>query len=280
MHFDVFLERVKMFLLEKFSLDNMLFAWQKVYHLMNVYQKQLAALDDSDLLRHVVDCFTVDESVKYMLCGPYMMRLLDGLRRDAGERPASHRALIKYCVDRVMQEAKKLSALFNDSSAELVMLGKTCSKVDEEFCKMYGLDRCAMDQYAKWAILEIGSDPTALLAEYQEHASLPENKYDDQLLISDTLGTDQLVKAYSLLAQCGDLDVERCIQFANILNPQPHGYQNHEFVKPPDEDVSFLVLSSEIVFYGIKLFDGVPKMNICFYKSLLKVAAAEHSVVF
>ncbi|XP_060858030.1 uncharacterized protein LOC132935478 [Metopolophium dirhodum] len=265
MHFEVFAERVVMFLLGKLTLDNLLFAWQKIYHLMNVYQKQMAALDDSDLLRHVVDGITADERLKYVLRGPHISKLLDGLRREAMEKPVTHRAQVKYCVDRIMREVKKLSSLHDDSLAELTRLGEAHSKVNEEFCKMFGLDRCTMDQYAKWAIFEVGRDPAALLAEYREHASLPENKYNDLLLYSNTLSTGRSIKAYSLLAPCSALELESCVQFANMIYPQPHGYRNHKFVQSPDEDISFLVLSSEIVFFGVKLFDGVPKMNVCFY---------------
>lgn len=265
MHVEVFAERVEMFRLGKLTLDNLLFAWQKIYHLMNIYQKQIAALNNSDLLQYVVDGVTADERLKYVLCGPHIVKLLDGLRKEAMERPVNHRAQVKYCVDRIMREAKKLSSLHDDSMAELARLGETHSKVNEEFCKMFGLNRCAMDQYAKWAIFEVGRDPAALLAEYQEHASLPENKYDDQLLYSNTLSNGRSIKAYSLLAPCDALELESCVRFANMLYPQPHGYRNHEFVQSPDEDISFLVLSSEIVFFSEKLFDGVPKMNVCFY---------------
>lgn len=265
MHFDVFTERVVMFLSGKLTLDNLLFAWQKIYHLMNVYQKQIAALNDSDLLRHVVDSVTADERLKYVLCGQHILKLLDSLHREAVNRPVTHRPLVKYCVDRIMREAKKLSTLHDDSLAESARLSEMCSKVNEEFCKMFELDRCAMDQYAKWAIFKVGRDPAALLAEYWEHASLPENKYDDQLLYSHTLGTDRSVKAFSLLAPCATLEVESCLRFANLLYPQPHGYRNHEFVQSADEHISFLVLSNEIVFFGVELFDGVPKMNVCFY---------------
>jgi len=265
MHFDVFAERVEMFLLGKLMLDNLLFAWQKIYHLMNIYQKQTAALDESDLLQHVVDGVTADERVKHVLRSKPILKLLDRLRRDAAKRPVTHRAQINYCVDRIMWEAKKLSSLLDNSLTESARLGETHSKVTEEFCKMFRLDRCAMDQYVKWAIFEVGRDPAGLLAEYREHTSLPENKYDDQLLYSKTLGIDRSVKAYSLLAPCGSLDMEMCVLFANMLYPQPHGYRNHEFVQSPDEDISFLVLSNKIVFFGIEQFDEVPKMNVCFY---------------
>lgn len=265
MHFGVFAERVKMFLLGELTMDNLLFAWQKIYRLMNVYQKQITALDVSDLLWHVVDGIEADGIEKDMLRDRCLTKLLDGLRRDAAESPATHRAQAKYCVDRVVREAEKLSSLHDDSAAELAGRGETSSKVDEEFCLMFGLERCAADQYLKWAIAEVGRNPAALLAEYRQHASLPENKFAGQLLVSDTFDADRSVKAYSLLAPCTVLDAEMCARFANTLNPQPHGYRNHEFVRPPDADVSFLVLSNEIVFYGVDMFDEVPKMNVCFY---------------
>lgn len=276
-----------MFLSGKLTLDNLLFAWQKIYHLMNVYQKQMTALDSNDLLRHVVDSVAVNEREKSMLHDPGITKLLDGLRRDEAKSPEAHLAQTKYCVDRVMREAEKLSTLHGDSAAELTRLGETSSKVDEEFCSMFGLDRCDVDQFIKWAISEVGRDTTSLLAEYRKHASLPKHKFDEQMLFSDTFDTDGLVKAYSLLAPCGVLDAEKCSRFASILNPQTHEYRNHKFEQFPDADVSLLVLSNEIVFYGVELFDEVPKMNVCFYKcpeSLLeclpKMGAAEQAVVF
>jgi len=267
MHFEVFTKRVMTFLKGKLTPDNMLFAWQKIYRLINVYQKQTAALDDSNLLQHVVDGVTVDERVKYVLCGQHMMKLLNGLHSDATKRLVTRWAQVKYCVHRIMQEAKKLSLLLDDSLAESARLGERHSNVNKEFCKMFGLDRCAMDQYVKWAIFEVGRDPAALLAEYWEHASLPENIYNDQLLYNETLGTNLSVKVYSLLAPCEMLDMERCVQFANLLYPQPHGYRNSTFVQAPNADTSYLMLSSAIVFFGVEQFDELPKLSICFWSS-------------
>lgn len=268
-HFAVFAERVTMFLKENLTVENLFFAWKKIRPVFERYQKQTAHLSVDDLLRHLVENIEVGESVKYVLRGQRMVKLLDSLRECAPKKPI-RKTLIKYCLDRVLVEANKLSAKRDDSITELLKLGETRTwEVDKEFCKCYGLDRCAMDQYALWAIGEVGKDAATLLAEYEEHASRPENMFDDEMVVNEGVGSNLSTKGYTFVAPCGVLDLELCLQFAEKINPQPHRYLDHELVQPkPSMSLLFGVsaYSINIVFFGIDLINGVPKMSICFFE--------------
>lgn len=274
MHLNVFVEKLKKFMLDKLTLDNLLFAWQTFRKLMNVYQEQKATLDSSDLLWHVVDSVAADESVKCVLRGPRMVELLDSMWGGAA-KTKTHWTQVKFCVDRVLLEAEKLSALQQDSMADLVRRGQTRDKVNEQFCVMFGLERCAMDQYALYAICELARDPAALLGEYLLHASQPENVCDNELVAcfsgGGTDGARQSVKAYSMFSPSDDaLDAVNCLQFANTICPQPHQYRDHDYVQP-EPGVSLLLrvsaFSHEIVLFGVELLNGMPKLKVCFFRS-------------
>ncbi|XP_060843941.1 uncharacterized protein LOC132924062 [Rhopalosiphum padi] len=267
-HLAVFVERVTMFLEDNLTPQNLLFAWKNIRLIFDNYQKQTTELGVDEMLRHVVENIAEQESVKYVLRGQRMVVLLESLREVAVNR-SIRPALIKYCVELVLQEAKKLSAKHNDCVAELARLGETnVCEVDKEFCTIYGLERCAMDQYALWAIGEVGMKPVALMAEYQKHASRPENMFDDEMVVNETDGASRSVKGYTFVAPCSVLNLEMCLQFAEKINPQ-HQYISHEFVQP-EADVSVLLkvsaFSVNIIFFGIDLINGVPKMNICFFQ--------------
>ncbi|XP_029343691.1 uncharacterized protein LOC100570684 [Acyrthosiphon pisum] len=266
-HFAVFVKSVTQFLAENITTTNLLFAWKTIRRIFDGYQKQTSNLDVSDLLRHMVDDIAINESVKYVLRGQHMVNLLENLRVYAPKKRIG-RALVKYCVDYVLEEAKKLSALRNDCVAVIARHGETrVWKVDEEFCKCYGLERCAMDQYALWAIGQV--DAATLMAEYEKHASCPENMFDDEMVFNRRDDAGWSAKGYSFVAPCGVLDLEMCLRFAEKVNPQPHQYLNHELVQPePAVSLMFGVsaYSVNIVFFGIDLINGVPKMSICFFE--------------
>lgn len=265
-HFAVFVEQVTMYLAENLTANNLFNAWKTLRCVFDGYQKQTAQLNVGDLLWHVVDDIAVDESVKYVLRGQRMVKLLDSL---SGKKPI-RRALVKYFVDRVLQEAMKLQAIRDDIVAELAMRGETRTwKVDEEFCKVYGLDRCAMDQYVLWAIFEIEMNATAVMAEYEEYASRPENMFDDEMVVSESDRDGRSTKGYTFVAPCSFLDLEFCLQFSEKINPQPHHYLDHKIVQPePGVSLMFGVsaYSINIVFFGIDLINGVPKMSVCFFQ--------------
>ncbi|XP_022162291.1 uncharacterized protein LOC111028070 [Myzus persicae] len=265
-HFTVFVERVTMFLAENLTPQNLLFSWKTIRRVFEGYQKQIAQLDVGDLLRHVVDGIAVDESVKYVLRGQRMVKLLDSL---SGKKPIG-RALIKYFVDRVLQKAMKLQADRDECVADLAKRGETSTwEVDVEFCKCYGIERCAMDQYALWAIGEVGVNATDVMAEYEEYASRPENMFDDEMVVNEGDGSGWSAKGYTFVAPCGVLDLEFCLRLSEKINPQPHHYLDHKHVQP-EPGVSLLfgvsAYSVNIVFFGIDLINGVPKMNICFFQ--------------
>jgi hypothetical protein len=267
-HLAVFVERVIMFLEDNLTPENLFFAWKNIRLIFDNYQKQMTELGVDEMLRHLVENIAEQESVKYVLRGQRMVALLESLREVAVNR-SIRPALIKYCVERVLQEAKKLSANHNDCVAELARLGKTnVCEVDKEFCAIYKLKRCAMDQYALWAIEEVGMKPVALMNEYQKYASRPENMFDDEMVVNETDGASRSVKGYTFVAPCSVLDLEICLQFAEKINPQ-HQYISHKFVQP-EADVSVLLkvsaFSVNIIFFGIDLINGVPKMNICFFQ--------------
>lgn len=268
-HFAVFAERVALFLKENLTVENLFFAWKAIRPVFEGYQKQTNHLNVDDLLRHLVEKIEVDESVKYVLRGQRMVKLLDSLRECAPKKPI-RKTLIEYCLNRVLEEANKLSVKRNDAITELARLGETRTwEVDKEFCKCYGLERCAMDQYALWAIGEVGKDAAALLAKYEEHASRPENMFDDEMVVNEGVGSDLSSKGYTFVAPCGVLDIELCLRFAERINPRPHRYLDHELVQP-DPSMSLLfgvsAYSINIVLFGIDLINGVPKMSICFFE--------------
>ncbi|XP_003247765.1 uncharacterized protein LOC100573401 [Acyrthosiphon pisum] len=266
-HFTMFVESVTKFLAENLTSSNLLFAWKTIRCMFDGYQKQTSNLDVDDLLWHVVDGIAINKSVKYVLRGQHMVNLLDSLRVYAPKKRIS-RALVKYCVDHVLEEAKKLSALRDDCVAEIARHGETRAwKVDEEFCKCYGLGRCAMDQYALWAIGQVNA--ATLMAEYEKHTSRPENMFNDDMVFNKRDDAGWSTKGYSFVAPCGVLDLEMCLRFAEKINPQPHRYLNHELVQPePAVSLMFGVsaYSVNIVFFGIDLINGVPKMSICFFE--------------
>ncbi|KAL4136195.1 hypothetical protein QTP88_007758 [Uroleucon formosanum] len=264
-YFAVFAERVIMFLVGNLTSGNLLFAWKNMYRVFDGYQKQTTNLDIGDLLRHVVDCIDIDESVKYVLRGQNVVNLLNSLR-DFAPKKRIDRALIKYCVDHILRQAKELSAERDDCLVEIARYGETrVDKVDEEFCKVYGLEKCSMDQYALWAVGQVNA--AKLMAEYEKYASRPENTFDDEMVVKCN-GTGWSSKGYSFVAPCGVLDLEMCLRFAEKINPQPHMYLDHKLVQP-EPGVSLLLgisaYSVNIVFFGIDLINGVPKMNICFF---------------
>uniref|UniRef100_A0A2S2P9A5 Uncharacterized protein n=1 Tax=Schizaphis graminum TaxID=13262 RepID=A0A2S2P9A5_SCHGA len=268
-HLAVFVERVIMFLTDNLTPENLLTAWKNIRLIFNNYQKQTSELGVDELLRHVVENIAEQESVKYVLRGERMVKLLESLREAAVNR-SIRLALVKYCVERVLQEAKKLSAMHNDCVAELARRGETnVCEVDKMFCEIHRIERCAMDQYALWAIDQVGKKPpVALMAEYQEHASRPENMFDDEMVVKETVGASRSVKGYTFVAPCSVLDLELCLQFAEKVNPQHH-YISHEFVQP-EAGVSILLkvsaFSVNIIFFGVDLINGVPKMSICFFQ--------------
>jgi len=266
-HFAIFVESVVKFFAENLTATNLLFAWKNIRLLFDGYQKQTSKLDVGDLLKHLVDGIAMHESVKYVLRGQHMVNLLDNLRVHAPNKRIS-RALIEYCVDHVLGKAKKLSAMRDDCAAEIARHGETHAwKVDEEFCKCYGLERCAMDQYVLRAISQVNA--ATLMAEYEKHASLPENMFDDEMVVNKRDSAGWSAKGYSFVAPCGVLDLEMCLQFADKVNPQPHHYLDHKLVQPqPAVSLLFGVsaYSVNIVFFGIDLVNGVPKMNICFFE--------------
>lgn len=261
----MFAERVTMFLADNLTPGNLLFAWKNLYRVFDGYQKQTSKLDIGDLLRHVVDCIDIDESVKYVLRGQNMVNLLNSLREFAPKKRIG-RALVKYCVDHVLRQAKALSAQRDDCLVEIARYGETRAyKVDEEFCKCHGLEKCSMDQYALWAVGQV--NPAKLMAEYEEYASRPENMFEDEMVVK-CKGTGWSSKGFTFVAPCGVLDLEMCMRFADKINPQPHQYRDHQLVQP-EPGVSLMIrvsaYSVNIVFFGIELIDGVPKMNICFF---------------
>lgn len=269
-HFAVFVEQVKMFLDENLTPKNLLLAWKMMRSVFDGYQKQTAELDVGALLWHVVNDIAEDESVKYVLRGQCMEKLLDRIRECAPKTPI-HRGLIKYCVNRVLREAEKLSALYDDSVAKLASMGETRTwKVDEEFCAMFGLEKCSMDQYVLYAIGEIGKNAAALMAEYEEHASRPENMFDDEMVVSQSNDSGQSVKGYTLVAPCSVLDIKICLQLAEKINPQPHRYIDHQLLQP-EPGVSLMIgvsaFNVNIVFFGVDLINGVPKLSICFFQN-------------
>lgn len=266
-HFAVFLERVTMFLQENLTVENLFSAWKDIHRVFDGYQKQTAHLSVNDLLRHLVEDIDVDERVKYVLRGQHMAKLLDSLRECAPKKPI-RKSLIKYCLNRVLAEAKKLSKNREDSIAELARLGVTHAwEVDKEFCKCYGLESCTMDQYVLWAIGDVGKDAAALLAEYEEYVARKENMFDDEMVVNEDSGSDLTTKGYTFVAPCSFLDLELCLRFAKTINPQPHQYMDHELVQP-DPSISLLfgvsAYSINIVLFGVDVINGVPKMSICF----------------
>lgn len=272
-HFAVFVDQVTAFLLEKLTPTNLLFAWKTIRHIFTSYQKQTAELDIGDLLWHVVDNTAETASVKYVLRGPRMVKLLEFLSKDVAKRPMN-RAFVEYCVKCVLEIAKKLSKDRDDCGAELARRGETRTMlVDEEFCKVYSwksykLEKCSMDQYVLWAIDEVSKYPVKFMDEYQQHASLPEHMFDDEMVVKQTDGDNQSVKGYTFVAPCSVLDFDICLRLAAKINPE-HRYNNHEFIQPKP-DVSLMInvsaFSFNIVFFGVDVINGVPKMNICFFQ--------------
>jgi len=268
-HVAMFLENVTKFLAEKLTHTNLLFAWKTIRLMFDGYQKQTSNLEFGDLLWHIVDDIAIHESVKYVLRGQHMVNLLESLRVFAPKKRIG-RGLVKYCVDHVLGEAKKLSAMRNDCVAEIARHGETRTwKVDEEFCKCYGLSKCSMDQYALWAIGQVNA--ATLMAEYEKHASRSENMFEDEMVFNKRHSADISAKGYSFVAPCGVLDLEMCLRFAEKVNPQPHQYLDHKFVEPePCVSLMFGVsaYSVNIVFFSIDMINGVPKLNICFFDQI------------
>jgi len=255
-----------MFLEEKLTANNLFFAWKNIHRVFGNYQNQAKKLDISDLLRHLVDFINIDESVKYVLRGQHMVNLLKSLR-DIAPKKRIAPGLVRYCVDYVLQQAKELSAMRDDCVVEIARHGETRAyKVEEEFCKIYGLEKCSMDQYALRAIGQV--DAAKLMAEYEEYASRPENMYDDEIIVKSD-GTGWSSKGYSFVAPCGDLNFEMCLRFAEKINPQPHKYLDNKLVQPePGVSLMFGIsaYSVNIVFFSIDLSNSIPKMNICFFE--------------
>ncbi|XP_060857031.1 uncharacterized protein LOC132935039 isoform X2 [Metopolophium dirhodum] len=266
-HFGMFVESVTKFLAENLTATNLLLAWKTIRLIFDGYQNQTSNLDVSGLLWHLVDDIAMHESVKYVLRGQHMVDLLDKLRVCAPKKRID-RVLIKYCVDHVLGEAKKLSEMRDHCMAEITRHGETRAwKVDEEFCKCYGLERCAMDQYVLRAISQV--NVATLMAEYEKHASRPENMFDNEMVVNERNSAGWSAKGYSFVAPCSILDLEMCLRFAVKVNPQPHQYLDHKLVQPePGVSLMFGVsaYSVNIVFFGIDLVNGVPKMNICFFE--------------
>ncbi|CAH1732753.1 unnamed protein product [Aphis gossypii] len=202
-----------------------------------------------------------------------MVKMLEFLSKDAAKR-LMNQAFIKYCVEYVLDIAKKLSKDRDDCVDELARRGETRTElVDEEFCKVYSwksfkLEKCSMDQYVLWAIDEVSKNPVEFMDKYQQHASHPEHMFDDEMVVNQTDGDNQSVKGYTFVAPCSVLDFDICLQLAGKINPE-HRYNNHEFIQPKP-DVSLMInvsaFSFNIVFFGVDLINGVPKMNICFFQ--------------
>lgn len=272
-HFAVFVDQVTAFLAEKLTPTNLLFAWSTIRRIFNSYQKQTAELNIDNLLWHVVDNTAETESVKNVLRGQRMVELLEFLSKDAAKR-TMNQAFVKYCVQCVLEIANKLSKDRDDCVDELARRGETRTElVDEEFCKVYSwksykLEKCSMDQYVLWAIDEVSKSPVEFMDEYQQHASLPKHMFDDEMVVNQTDGDNQSVKGYTFVAPCSVLDFDICLQLAKKINPV-HRYNNHEFIQPKP-DVSLMInvsaFSFNIVFFGVDLINGVPKMNICFFE--------------
>ncbi|XP_025203490.1 uncharacterized protein LOC112600469 [Melanaphis sacchari] len=267
-HLIVFVERITMFLGNNLTVHNLLFAWQMIQRVFDIYQKQTAKLDVDNLLWHLVDNIAEKESVKFVLRGQRMVKLLESLPEDMANG-LNRRSLFKYCVDHVLLEAKKLSELRDSCMAELTRLGENrASELDRQFCAMYGLESCSMDQYVLWAIEEVGKHTVTLMAEYQEYMSRPENMFNNEMVVNETGGAGPSVKGFTLNLPCSVLDVEMCLQIVGKINPQ-YDCTNHKFVQPePDASllIKFSAYSIDIVFFGIDLINGVPSMNICFFK--------------
>lgn len=263
-HFVEFGKQLAKFFKNCLNIDKFCFAIKQFNKNINNYRRHLGWMTPDDLLTHVVnDTDILPDNVKSVLSGNCMKALL----RDKFPGHVSDICFVRFCVKYVFEKALSMRTVYREVITTCENHGQyNYAEIDEQFCRLHGLNQCTMEEFTSSALSEIAEDTNGLLAAYEQHCALPENKYKDLMIASCTLDT-QNFKTFVTASPGDELDAITCKNFAQAID-QCHDSKDYRFVQP-NRDISILFsntsFSIKLVIFVINTHNGVSSLNICFY---------------
>jgi len=238
-----------------------------------MYRKKTSTLTSMQILQHIVNetdivsqalphTLVEQSDIKNILCGSKMCKLMEQVNAD--------HAAVRFYVGHILDKAKAIYQLYKNTVSECLAQNLTnIREIDEEFCKMYGLRSCQMIDYLSFAINEASLNVNEYAEAYQVFQSRPENNYNKLMTANGFVGSKS-IHVYDVPAPSSNLNANLCKQFAQIFDSRNHDYNAHYQYSNPEPNLSILfsitAFSIRIVFFCIDMSDGLPMLNISFFR--------------